>query len=224
MIYEVNPAAQANRYFSKDVLYSQIDWTKLDQVVDAFQQRSHDWYLGPAADLARNGHFAFSVMALNCLLIETFSQFVSNSSGRAAFKGFIRERLPGAYSSAFGTPIRHDDGAGHQIDLNNIADVLYHGFRCGILHQAHITPYGTVDPGAVDPVRVAAAGFVTYKDTGADCPTIIVNPLKLRDDLASALEHYVGELKDRHPRNDPLRANFKSKFSSIFGVNVDTAA
>ena len=225
MIYEVDQAAQANRYFSKEVRYSQIDWSNLDQIVDAYRQRIQDWYLGPAKELAKNGHFAFSVMALNCLLIDTLSQFVAgiDSSKPAEFKKFICKRLPSTYSCKLKTTIQHDDGK-QTATLADVADVLYHGFRCGILHQAHIPPYGGVDPGADHAARAEVSGLVKYKSSGADCPSVIVNPLTLLEDLDETFEAYLRELKDRDPKNDQLRANFKKKFSTSFGIDVNTAA
>jgi hypothetical protein len=224
MFYEVDQAAQANRYFSKMVRYSQIDWSNLDQIVDAYGQRIKDWYLDPAKELATNVHFAFSVMALNCLLIDTLSQFIAGigSSCNVEFKEFIRKRLPSIYSCALRTTIQHDDG--RRALLQDVADVLYHGFRCGILHQAHIPPYGGVDPGAEQAARADVSGLVKYKSSGADCPSVIVNPLKLLEGLNEAFEAYLQELKERDPKNDQLRENFKRKFSTSFGIDISTAA
>lgn len=226
MIYEVNPAAQANRYFSSAVRYSQIDWSDLDQIIDAFRQRIHDWYLDPATELAKNIHFAFSVMALNCLLIDTLSQFVSgkNSSKIPEFTDFIRKRLPEVYSSRLQPSIRHYDGKHKERELADVADALYYGFRCGILHQAHVLPYGGVVPRASEPVHIEASGLLRYKDSGLDCPVVIVDPLTLLDDLSKSFEVYLDELKDRDPKNDSLRARFKDKFSSSFGIDVSSAA
>jgi hypothetical protein len=224
MIYEIDSAARANRFFSKTVLYSQIDWSNLDQVVDAFRQRIHDWYLDPAKELAKNIHFAFSVMALNCLLIDALSQFVSGKQASEAteFKQFVRMRMPGTYSSPLPTTIQHDDGKRKHV-LSDVADVLYHGFRCGILHQAHMSPYCGIAPNARDPVHIEASGMLKYKSSGADCPAVIIDPLALLEDLLKSFEAYVGELKDRDPRHDALRAKFKNKFSSSFGVDVTQA-
>lgn len=221
MIYLVDPVAQASRHFSKEIKYSQITWSKLDQVVDAFRQRIADWYLDPANELAKNGHFAFSVMALNCLLIDTLSQFEAgiDSSDRSKFKGFIRTRLPSAYSQPVTPNIRHEDGRSAVVE--DVADALYHGFRCGILHTAHITPYGGVDPGASTPVRVEPSGKVKYKDTGTDCPSVIINPLILLKDVTAAFEKYIRELMD--PSKTALRDNFKKKFSTSFGVDLSAA-
>jgi hypothetical protein len=220
VFYEVDEAAQARRYFSSKVRYSEIDWSNLDQIVDAYRQRIEDWYFDPARELAKNIHFAFSVMALNCLLIDTMSQFVAgiDSSSKKKFIEFIRNRLPGMYSCVMRSTIRHYDV--RPAILKDVAEVLYYGFRCGILHQAHIPPYGGVDPGADPPVRVDVSGLVKYTGSGADCPSVIINPLKLLGQLGAAFEVYLQELKDRDPKNDQLRENFKKKFSASFGIDI----
>lgn len=225
MFYEVDLTAQASRYFSKEVRYSQIDWANFDQIVDAFSQRILDWYVEPATELAKNGHFAFSVMALNCLLIDTLSQFVSGKEASSAseFKKFIRERLPSVYSCQLRTPIQHDDGKRTAAALTDIADVLYRGYRCGILHQAHIPPYGGVDPGQPHAAQVINPGLVKYKATSSDCPTVLLNPLILFRDVRAAYDLYLIELKNRDAKFDQSRANFKSKFSRSFGVDVTGA-
>lgn len=223
MVYKIDQATQANRYFSRSVKYSQIDWSNLDRVVDAFGQRIHDWYLDPARELATNIHFAFSVMVINCLLIDALSQFVagSDSSQAAEFKRFIRTRLSPTYSSQLPTPIKHDDGKRQQT-LRDIADVLYHGFRCGVLHQAHLSPYCGVVPNASAPVHLEPSGMVKYA-SGADCPTVIIDPLALHRELVTGFEAYIAELKDRDAQHDALRVRFQKKFSSSFGVDVSAA-
>jgi len=221
MFYEIIPG---DRHFNKDQLYSDIAWTKLNEVVDAFGKRIRDWYFDPAKEMAKNGHFAFSVMALNCLVIDTLSQFVCGTdlSSGATYKQFIKARLPNAYSIDLDKPIRHCDGK-HSTDLRDVADVLYHGFRCGILHQAHITPYGLVDPGLCQPVCQNPSGHVKYKSCGSDCPSVVLNPLQLLCDLSNVFENYLANLKNRDSRYDELRVNFKNKFARSFGVDVRSA-
>lgn len=224
MFYEIDPKAQDNRYFAKDTLYSSVDWTQLDQVVDAFRQRIKDWYLDPANELAKNGHFAFSVMALNCLLIEAMSQYTYDKSGKQTFKDFVKLKLHSDYSSTLPSQIQHKDNSGHEYTLENVADVLYHGFRCGILHQAHVTPYGLVDPDLTQPPIRHDSGCLKYTATGADCPVVIANPIKMLSDVEAAFTSYISDLKDRDPKNDGLRDNFKSRFTNSFGIDVKSAS
>lgn len=219
MNYEI---VKAVRFFDKDRLYVDINWFRFDQVVDAFRKRIQDWYLDPAHELAKNGHFAFAVMALNCLLIDTLSQFVHGrtSSAAIAFKQFLRDYLPN-YAVGLTVPITHYDGKTTQ--LGDVADVLYHGFRCGILHQAHVTPYGLIDPGQKQAVQIEPSGYVKYAASNADCPSVTINPLMLLTDLSTVFQDYVQDLNRHDPKHDQLRANFKVKFSSAFGVDVSSA-
>ena len=41
MFYE---PIQADRYFTRTKRYSDVDWTKLDSVVEAFAERIADWF------------------------------------------------------------------------------------------------------------------------------------------------------------------------------------
>jgi hypothetical protein len=232
MPYEIDQDTQKKRYFSAQVKYSDIDWLILDEILDAYRERIKNWYLDPAKELAKNPHFAFSVMALCCLLIDTLSQFVAgaDSSSGQKFKEFIRTRLPATYSRKLKTPIEHYDGSKRKKNqaapdyiLEYMSDVLWHGFRCGILHQAHIPPYGGVAPGTSDAAR-EISGAAKYKASGADCAGIIVNPFKLLEDLEEAFDAYFRELKDRDQKQDQLRENFKKKFSTSFGVDISTAS
>lgn len=217
MIYE---PVQANRYFTKTDRYSAIDWFDFDAVVTAFEARINNWYLEPATELANaTGHFAFSIMAINCLLIDTFSQFAAGQLGSSAgtFKSFISNNLPN-FSADLTDTISHDDH-NRQTTLATVADVVYHAFRCGILHQAHIPLYGGIDPGGA-PFQEAASGLTTYSVDGSACPTVSINPLLLLDDLKTYFAGYIHNLKNNDTQFDTLRTNFKVKFTDSFGVSV----
>ena len=224
MFYEIIPG---DRCFNKNQLYSEIDWTNFDDVVNAFGRRIRGWYLEPAEVLETNGHFAFSVMALNCLLIDTLSQFFAgeDSSSGNTYKKFVRDELPRAYSEPLKETIKHHykyHGEEKQTDLENVADVLYHGFRCGILHQAHITPYGLVEK-LPQPVQQKPFGHVKYKRCGSPCPSVVVDPSQLLVDLSQVFDNYLANLKGSDSTHDELRTNFKNKFTRSFGVDVSSA-
>ena len=91
MHYEV---VRERRYFDRDRRYSEINWVNLAAVVEAFEKRISNWYIEPARKLAENGHFAFTVMAINCLIIDMLSQYTvgaDESSRKQTFKDFVRE-------------------------------------------------------------------------------------------------------------------------------------
>ncbi len=213
----------AGRIFSPGVLYSDIDWRSLREVVTAFEKRIREWYVQPARALeAASGNYAFAVMALNCLLIDTLSQFFRGEthSKRSVFLSFISLKLP-AYSQRLRVPIERPAGC-KPAALEDVAQVLYFGFRCGILHEAHVPLYGAIF-GLPTPVQVEPVGNTQYSDSRA-CPTVIIDPHQLLDALDQVLSQYTADLMDADPAHDSLRVAFKAKFGSSFGVDLAGAS
>src|SRR6478609_4615295 len=103
----------AGRIFSPGVLYSDINWNSFREVITAFDRRIREWYVQPARALeAASGDYAFAVMALNCLLTDTLSQFFSGEpqSKRSVFLSFVRSKLP-AFSQRLIASIERPSGS-----------------------------------------------------------------------------------------------------------------
>jgi len=214
--------------------YYKIDWNNFREVLNEFHGRIDDWYIKPAKELGKNGDFAFPVMAIDCMLIDTLSQYYYGagqspnekessfpSSSRSKFKDFLKERLP-QLTGPLPTPIQQPPMGKKKTGdpLNNFEDVLYSGFRCGILHQSHIPLYGVIY-GIPTALEFRANGATTYAD-GKDCPTVICFPQKLLDELETAFIKYLDDLWDANPAFDDLRRRFKAKFEDSFGVTINT--
>ncbi|MCA9052926.1 MAG: hypothetical protein KDA75_03770 [Planctomycetaceae bacterium] len=217
------PVQYAGRHFSKTIQYSAIDFQKMSSIVPAFEARLRDWYITPC-DLLCTGpdawHNAFSVCALSCLLIDTLAQFEKNKSGRKSFIDFTKSHFP-AFATPLSAPIRRpppDDAP--RDNIVNPAQALYFGFRCGILHEAHIPPYVQMLP-EPNIVRTQATGITTYA-TG-DCMSVILDPLRLFAALNIEFQQYIANLLDPDPAHDTLRVNFKAKFTNSFGIDITTA-
>lgn len=210
---------QTDRYFSRSRLYTSIDWTKLADIVPVFMERITDWYVGPGSALAADWHNAFSVMAIDCLLIDTLAQFEKgkDESDRTTFIEFVKAKLP-QFAVALRPAIRRPG----KPDITTPAEALYFGFRCGILHEAHVPPYAGLrpEPGIV---LVVPTGHTRYAD-GTDCPAVLVDPIRLFRELETIFERYVLNLLDPSPAYEPLRASFRKKFTSSFGIDITGAA
>ncbi|MDR3548232.1 MAG: hypothetical protein P4M11_08230 [Candidatus Pacebacteria bacterium] len=221
---------QNARAFRREKAYDQIHWNNFREVVDEFHGRIDDWYILPTKVLINHkdgGHFVFPIMAINCLLIDTLSQYYygadrSPHEGKSSFpkgsswkfKDFLIERMKhrtGPLPTKIASP---------QHDLINFEDVLYSGFRCGILHQAHIPLYGAVY-GVKNVVDFQLNGATKYAD-GTDCPTVICFPQKLFDELETVFIKYLNDLVDPNSSFDNLRRHFKEKFEDSFGVTINT--
>ena len=214
---------QDQRLFKPGVLYSQIDWTSFQTIVSEFDSRIREWYLNPAKTLqCISGHYAFPVMALACLLTDTLSQFHSGEtqSRGDTFKNFVRQQFP-EFAQLLPTPINRP-GNPNPPTFTDFADVLYHGFRCGILHEAHITPYGVLS-GQNTILSCVPAGLTRYQ-SGADCPTVVIYPKLFLDALEAFLATYVSQLLNTDAAFVGLRTNFKTKFTASFGIDITNAA
>lgn len=230
MFYEINTGG---RWIAAQIEYNAVAWTSFDAIVDAFNSRVQDWYIKPADILEAHedsGHLAFPVMALNCILLDTLSQF-HRGSGAENFKEFTKAAIP-EMAAALPTNIWHVDESTlkkkdpkkRKIELKTYADVLYHAFRCGILHEAHVAAYGMVRGGNL--VEFFPNGFTWYKganNNNTDCPTVNIDPWKLLKKVKDVLAGYIAKLKDKAAANDDLRAKFKKKFTESFGVDITNA-
>lgn len=217
MFYQ--PIQYATRHFASETLYTAIEWTKLSSIVPAFEERIHDWYIDPATKLAADWHNAFSVAALDCLLIDTLAQFDDGAveSSGARFIAYIKDAVP-VFKTAFPNPIRRPVYGGRNWpDITIAAEALYYGFRCGILHEAHIPPYAQV-LGEANIIRFET-GKTTYQN-GDPCDTIVLDPMSLLDALKTVFAKYVQDLQTADAQFDNLRLNFKKKFTANYGIDI----
>src|SRR5262249_54853727 len=117
-------------------------------VVDAFAERMGEWYFEPIRYYRHTmndpGHFAFDVMAVDCLIIDAMSQFVFGelSSEGSVFMRFVEKYLPN-FKGTLTVPIEHHSfqKRNGQLQILNkhlttIEAVIWSGFRCGILHHS----------------------------------------------------------------------------------------
>lgn len=249
MFYE---PVKEQRYFERDRRYDSINWGDFGDIVQAWSRRIDGWYVDPVKvlldrDLGRwqrrllqwitgrrnPGHFAFTVMAISCLMIDTLSQyrFGKTTSNGWDFKQFVRDHLQNYAASLPANIWHYDDGHNSQgRELTDYADVLWHGYRCGILHQAHAPLYCGIVPGHsgpnFEPVDHAIYGpraVNSISVPGTDCPVVSLCPEHLFDEVDRFLGAYVQQLVDPAPRHDTVRDHFKHKFQDNFGIDISTA-
>jgi hypothetical protein len=209
------------RLFTKSVGYHEIDWNDWPDVIRRFKQQLHWWYISPLRYLKRRkSHSGFTVVALGCVLIDTLSQYcagIEQSSGDK-FREFVRAKLPSS-GGPFSTPIRTWNLHGTEVSAKDFADVLWFGYRCGILHEAHAPLYGRLW-GVKGLFEYVASGYTVYADTGLPCPTLNLNPGVFADEVIATFNAYIREIKN--PANVALRANFKRKFIVSYGIDIGT--
>ena len=227
---------QSERFFSAGVKYDAINWNDFKQVVAAFKTRIEDWYIRPAGELRKaSWDYSFALMAINCLLIDALSQFHYGkvTGTRGIFKKYVRKKLP-AFRATLPQKIqerptrrKHRKSAATKPKLKpqkpeyfeDFADVLYHCFRCGILHEAHIAGCGGLAGLNGKMVDVDPDVCTRYRD-GSDCPTVRMDPTAIFDEVRKLFDQYLNDLVDPNPKLDPRRRKFKRKFTDCIGVNI----
>ncbi len=223
-----------NRWFRAEKKYSDIHWNDFREVVAEYKGRIEDWYVKPAETLQSvSGHYSFAVMALNCLLIDALSQYYYGAqqspteaangcnkpceSSRSKFMDFVKTRIPqlaGTFAPAIKTP---------KGDLTELEDVLYSGFRCGILHEAHVPLFGGI-VGQANVAEFHPSGFTTYQDPaiGSDCLSVTIDPGHMLGLVKTAFADLISELLNPDPAFRERRLRFKEKFESSFGIPINT--
>jgi hypothetical protein len=210
------------RWFNAEQHYSDVDWTCFTAVVDAFSLRLRRWYVDPAEALVTHGHFGFPVVALSSILIDTLSQYESGKqfSSRKIFIDFVERRMP-AFAGKLPNPIRAlvpTRKGPKEARLKTVPQVLYAGFRCGVVHEAHIPLYGAIH-GENQPFEIHAKGFAEYAN-GTPCPTVVINPKLLLDATTAAYRGYVAELRNDTAKDESLRKQFAKKIQLSFGLAI----
>jgi hypothetical protein len=209
------------RHFRPGRYYSDIDWNDFAQAVNEFQKMIEEWYVKPAEVLRKaSPHFGFPIMALNCVLIDTLSQYYcgEKSSSPKTFKDFVRSELP-AFKVKLRRPVPYKYKRRDK-KLKDYADVLYHCFRCGIMHEAHIPPCAMMNRSKRAVVTSHLSGYYAAYSDGSKCPSVNIDPHRLLKSVKAVLSSYVAQLLDSNPRFEPRRANFRKKFKASFGIDI----
>jgi hypothetical protein len=208
------------RFFKPDTKYDEINWNDESTVIQQFKEQLEGWYIEPIECLINaSPHYGFTVIALTCVLIDTLAQYFAGAeeSSENRFKDFFKHYLPD-FGKTFPTAIEYSY-KGQSRPVEDPADAIYRAFRCGILHEAHVSLYGVV-AGHAKLLEYHSAGITRYVD-GTDCPTVVIHPQEFFEKIkADVFEAYFTELSDPDPHYANLRDNFKNKFLVSYGIDV----
>jgi hypothetical protein len=206
------------RFFHRRKRYSAIKWNDEKKAIKAFRKQLVDWYIRPIQKLVKTPHAEFAVLALTCTLIDCLSQYEAGrvESDNAVFKAWLKSHFK-RFARTFPIPIKYLYH-GHVRELKNYADAIYTGFRCGILHEAHVALYGAIT-GQKQAVSYHKKGLTLYDD-GSDCPCVVIHPRLFFKRIKTEFEDYFDRLLDPAAHYEPLRVNFKKKFRASYGINI----
>ena len=238
MLYE---PARKKRLFAVGTLYSQIDETSLQNVLEAFEKRIDQWYMEPIRLLRSQPgqHGAFAAMSICCLLIDCLCQFEAGKvvANRTLYKKYIQKRLP-HYDRPIDPPIvfpkidsracdyqRNASGDIRTQNIQNVSEALYSVFRCGILHSAHAPLCGVISGHNTRRFSVGKKSLAKYGEIGTEgepCPVVVIDPWKLFDEIERAFQDHLARIRSAKP-TAAVRKRFNTKFADCFGIDVSSA-
>ena len=157
--------------------------TAIDIFIDRIRSRFLDQIHILAVDCDKNG---FAIMALECLLVETFAQFyegIDDTKGVSGSKyaDFLTNRL-------------------QCFPSRNAANRFYSGIRCGILHQAQSKPHSALTFNKQKAIEVVASVLMVSVD-------------RFVEEMDTYFHNYCRDLRD--PNNVLLRSKFIQKMDYI---------
>jgi hypothetical protein len=163
------------------------DWQK---AIVIFEDRIRGRFLNFIDLIKCHEYSGFAVLALDCLLIETFQQFregkdETRNNSEKYFVNFLTET---SFCEFFN---------------KEIAKKFYEQIRCGLLHQAEVKGNSLVRISQNEPlVRLTKDG-----------KGVIVNRESFHEQLVRVFEEYLSRLRD--PSNEDERNKFKTKMDCI---------
>jgi len=171
------------------------DW---DTMVKIFIDRIESRYLKPVRLIAKDnklGEFSgFSILAIDCLIIETLNQFYNG-----------QDETTGPHRQAFWNFFKQSDYFKNHFSQEK-AFTFYSHYRCGILHQAQTKSKSVV---RIDQKEMIQTVTPEVSDG------LIVDRAKFHKALEDEVSSYIQKLKDGHA---DLRANFIIKMNFICDV------
>ena len=172
------------------------DWTLSTNI---FYDRIESRYLKPVRYIASDkeiGEFSgFSILAIDCLIIETLNQFYKGS-----------DETEGAHWKAFWYVFKNSPHFKPSFSGKK-AKTFYEHFRCGILHQAQTK--------ASSLVRINRPKMVEEVNPKEISDGLIVDREKFHEALENEIDDYKQKLISGAPEHKKLRDNFIKKMNFI---------
>lgn len=174
------------------------DWKRM---LEIFQDRMEGRFLKPIRLIANDcviGEFSgFSILALDCLIIETLNQFYSGL-----------DETEGLHKMAFWKFFRNSDSFKGHFSRKK-AFTFYSHYRCGILHQAQTKKKSVV--------RIDQSTMIQSVENDIS-EGLIVDRALFHEALEQEISSYMEKLRRGGNENSELRANFIKKMNIICGI------
>lgn len=185
-----------------------VDWVNLDFSIEndwqtgitIFEDRINYRFIKEIEKIKGMPFSGFSVMALDCLLIETLKQFRQGV-----------EETPSRKSGKYFREFFSRDTSFKDHFSQIMADRFYRQIRCGVLHQAEVKKSSRI-------WRRDGEPLVRYSDGGEG---LFIHRNKFHNKLRDVFENYVMKLRNNDPLDEELRENFKRKMNFICRLDYE---
>jgi hypothetical protein len=178
--------------------HANSDWNCM---VEIFKDRIESRFLQPIRLIANHrdiGEFSgFSILALDCLIIETLNQFYSGL-----------DETQGAHDIAFWNFFKNSEFFKDHFSRKK-AFTFYSHYRCGIMHQAQTKKKSVV--------RIDQSTMIQSVENDIS-EGLIVDRSKFHGAVEREISSYIERLKDGSGKNFELRSNFVKKMNIICGT------
>ncbi|CAG1770014.1 hypothetical protein BAC3_00724 [uncultured bacterium] len=173
------------------------DWKKM---VEIFKDRIEGRFLKPIRLIAKDqdiGEFSgFSILALDCLIIETLNQF---------YHGI--DETKGEHKKFFWNFFKNSEFFKDHFSRKK-AFIFYSHYRCGLLHQAQTKRKSVV--------RIDQNVMIQSVENEISIG-LIVDRAKFHEALEKEIFSYMVKLKNDEEKNSDLRINFIKKMNLVCG-------
>ncbi|MFH1066870.1 MAG: hypothetical protein V1746_03105 [bacterium] len=201
----------------------------MNEIVRHFEVKIKEWYINPAEALSKVHDSGFCKVAITCLLIDTLSQYYygREESGKEHFIEFLNKHFP-KFKKQFPQKQKISFRYKELKELKTYSEVIYTGFRCGILHQAHAPLYCAISNISKQTKNMptnfiqcdTSGSLVKYRKRGVSCPCVILDPNKFFEGVKRIFGEYIKNLLNSDSQHDKLRKRFKRKFENSYGIDV----
>lgn len=175
------------------------DWNRMAEI---FEDRIVSRFLKPVRLIADDrdiGEFSgFSILALDCIIIETLNQFYSGL-----------DETEGAHDKAFWNFFKNSEFFKGHFSRKK-AFTFYSHYRCGILHQAQTKKKSVV--------RIDQSTMIQSVESDIS-KGLIVDRSKFHKAVEDEITSYMEKLKNGGEENSDLRRNFVKKMNIICGIH-----
>jgi hypothetical protein len=165
----------------------------------------------------------FIITNIGCILVDTISQFREGAEAHdpKVFKSFTEDHFPN-FDKELPKTIPDDLVVASIHEVDTVSEAFYSGFRCGLAHSGTVLAFGghaVETDGNLYEIRFDpnhAPSYCYNKETGEKYPFIVINPMRLIEEIRSALATYLERLRDPDESED-LRWQFATKLEYDFG-------